>query len=185
MNSAARQVGVRATTSATWDLTRSAAASAAAVGVLLGLVRYGPTSQGIVTSCFLGALGAVAVIDFREHVVPVRLVIPAFALVLVLQLLLFPEHALEWILASGLAFAGLLALWLAKRDGIGLGDTTLGLLLGAGLGSDVVMAMFVGLLLLWPVAAYLLLRDGVDARKASVPLAPAFAIGAALVAVAG
>ena len=144
-------------------------------------MRFGFSARGLVTSCLLGVLGALAVIDFREHQVPPQLVLPATGVLLGLQLALFPEQALEWVLASLLAFAGLAALWLIKRDGIGLHDATLGLLLGAGLGTDAALAMFFGFLAIWPAAVYLLVRDGIDARKASVPLAPAFAIGAALV----
>jgi hypothetical protein len=112
-------------------------------------------------------------------------VIPAAGAVLALQLALFPDRTVEWVLGSLLAFAGLGALWLVKRDGLGLGDATLGLLLGAGLGADVALAMLFGGLAIWPAAVYLLLRDGLDARKASIPLAPAFAIGAALVLLSG
>jgi leader peptidase (prepilin peptidase)/N-methyltransferase len=176
--------GVPRAAPAAWSLTRSAAAVAAGIGALAGLARFGVTSRGLVASCLLGVLGALAVIDFREHVVPIRVVLPAAAVLLLLQLALFPDQALEWVLASVLAFAGLAALWLIKRDGLGLADATLGLLLGAGLGGDVAIAMFFGFLAIWPAAVYLLVRDGVDARKASVPLAPAFAIGAALVVLA-
>lgn len=168
-----------------WDAARTLTTGAAAVGAVLGLARYGFTARGLITACLLGVLGAVAVIDFREHIVPVRIVLPASALLLVLQLVLFPAQALEWVLASALAFGGLFLLWLVKRNGIALEDATLGLLLGAGLGADVAVAMLVGFLALWPAAIYLLLRDGVDARKATVPLTPALAIGAVLVVVAG
>ena len=164
-----------------WDAARALTAGAAAVGAVLGVARYGLTSRGLVAACLLGVLGAVAVIDFREHIVPVRVVVPASAVLLVLHLVLFPAHALEWVLAPALAFAGLVSLWLVKRDGIALEDATLGLLLGAGLGADVAVAMFLGFLALWPAAVYLLLRDGVGARKATVPLTPALAIGAVLV----
>jgi prepilin signal peptidase PulO-like enzyme (type II secretory pathway) len=181
VSGAARWAGIPGTATASWSVTHSAAAAAAGIGVLASLVRNGFTPRGVASSCLLGVLGALAVIDFREHVVPVRLVLPATGVLLALQLVLFPDQALEWVLASVLAFAGLAALWAVKRDGIELRDATLGLLLGAGLGSEVAVAMFFGFLAIWPAAVYLLLRDGVDARKASVPLAPAFTIGAALV----
>ena len=179
MSWVAGKAGASGPSRAVWPVTRSAAAMAAGLAGLAGLARFGFTARGLVTSCLLAVLGALAVIDFREHVVPVRVVLPASAVLLALQLALFPDRALEWVLASVLAFAGLAALWLLRHDGLGLADTTLGLLLGAGLGSDVALALFFGFLAIWPGAVYLLLRDGVEARKASVPLAPAFAIGAA------
>jgi prepilin signal peptidase PulO-like enzyme (type II secretory pathway) len=54
----------------------------------------------------------------------------------------------------------------------------LGLLLGAGLGMDVVQALLIGLLAAWPLAGYVLVRDGRDATRLAVPLAPFLAIGA-------
>ncbi len=184
MNWVVSKAGASGTAPAEWDVTRAAAAGVAGIGALAGVAHYGFSSRGLVTSCLLGVLGAVAVIDFREHVVPVRLVVPASALLLVMQAVLFPDQALECLVASVLAFGGLCGLWLVKRDGIALSDATLGLLLGAGLGSDVATAMFFGFLAFWPVAVYLVLRDGTEARKASVPLAPAFAVGALLVSFA-
>ena len=73
----------------------------AAIGVLAALIRFGPSSEGVVTAALLGSLGVLAVIDFREQVVPNRIVLPAAALVLGLQLALFSDQALEWVLAVG------------------------------------------------------------------------------------
>jgi leader peptidase (prepilin peptidase)/N-methyltransferase len=167
------------------NVTRTAAIAAGAVGILAGLVRFGPSSRGLVTAVLLGSLGVLAVIDWRHHVVPNRIVLPAAALVLGLRLALFPDRALEWILASVLTCAILLALSMLKRDSLGAGDAKLGLLLGAGLGSDVAVAMLIGVVAVWPVAAYLVFHEGVDARKKAIPLAPAFAFGAAVVALSG
>jgi leader peptidase (prepilin peptidase)/N-methyltransferase len=155
------------------------AAAAAAFAVL------GIGARGIVAACFLGALGMLAVVDWRTHLLPNRIVLPAAAAVLILQVSLFPDDALEWVLASVGCFAILLALALVKPGGIGMGDAKLGLLLGAGLGLDVAMAMLIGCLALWPVAAYIVARDGLDARTRALPLGPALALGAALVTLTG
>jgi leader peptidase (prepilin peptidase)/N-methyltransferase len=154
-------------------------AGVAAGGLALAVV--GVDSRGIVAALFLGALGALAVIDFQTHLLPNKIVLPAAALVLALQLALFPDDSVEWIVASLGCFFVLVLIALAKPGGIGMGDAKLGLLLGAGLGAEVTMALLYGCLLLWPVAAYLLLRDGADARKAVLPLGPALAVGAAIV----
>jgi hypothetical protein len=45
--------------------------------------------------------------------------------------------------------------------------------------------MLIGVVAVWPVAAYLVFHEGVDARKKAIPLAPAFAFGAAVVALSG
>jgi len=148
---------------------------------LFTLAVLGLGSRGVVGIVFLGALAALAVIDFRTHTIPNRIVLPSAALVLTLQLALFPDQALEWVLAAFGAAALLLALALAKPSGIGMGDVKLGLLLGAGLGWDVAVAMLIGAIALWPFALWVVLHDGVDARKQTLPLGPALAFGAAIV----
>lgn len=166
------------------NFTRTAAIAGAVIGVLAGLIRYGPTSEGIVTAVLLGALGALAVIDFRHQVIPHRIVLPAAAAVLALRLGLFPDDALEWMLAALGTFVLLLSIALIRRDSIGVGDAEVGLLLGAGLGIDVAYAILIGVLALWPVAGYMVLKGGVEARKTALPLTPALALGAAIVALA-
>ena len=150
-------------------------------GAVAALAVLGSGSEGLVAACFLGALGVLAVIDYRTHLLPNRIVLPAAALVLGLQLALFPGDALEWILAAVGAFAVLLVLALTRPGGLGMGDAKLGLLLGAGLGLDVATALFIGCLALWPVAVYILAREGLDARSRALPLGPALAFGAAVV----
>ena len=158
---------------------------AGGVGALAALARFGFSSEALVTACFLAALGVLAVIDYRRRLIPNVIVLPAAALVLGLQLALFPDRALEWVLASLGCFALLFVLTLLKPGGLGMGDVKLGLLLGAGLGMDVALALLLGFLALWPVAVYLVLTDGPEARKQTLPLGPALALGAAIVALAG
>jgi leader peptidase (prepilin peptidase)/N-methyltransferase len=159
---------------------------AGAVGALAALARFGFSSTALVTACFLAALGVLAVIDYRRRLLPNVIVLPAAALVLALQLALFPDRALEWILAALGCFTLLLLLTLLKPGGLGMGDVKLGLLLGAGLGADVAVALLLGFLALWPVALYVVLTtDGPEGRKQTLPLGPALALGAALVALAG
>lgn len=177
---ASKEAAVAAVKTTTW-----LAVAAGAVGVLAALIRFGPSSEGVVTAVLLGSMGALAVIDFREHVVPIRVALPAGALVLGLQLALFSDHSLEWILSAAVTCGALLAVSLFRRDTLGPGDAQLGLILGAGLGTEAAFAILVGVLALWPYAAFLVLSEGVDARKKAIPLAPAFAFGAAVVALSG
>jgi len=157
------------------------AVGAGAVAAFFTLAVLGLGSRGIVGACLLGALAVLAVIDFKTHTLPNRIVLPSAGLVLTLQLLLFPGDAVAWVVASLGAAALLLALALAKPGGIGMGDVKLGLLLGAGLGADVTVAMLIGVLALWPSALWVVLHGGVDARKKALPLGPALALGAAVV----
>ena len=167
------------------ELLNQPALATALVAVVVALVRFGVTPRGLVMACFLGALGALAVIDLQRHLLPNAIIYPAAALVLGLQLVLFPDQALEWVVASVGCFAVMLILSLIKPGGLGMGDVKLGLLLGAGLGEDVVLAVFLGFLLLWPVALWILVSGGLEARKRALPLGPALALGAAVVALAG
>jgi leader peptidase (prepilin peptidase) / N-methyltransferase len=158
---------------------------AAAVGALAAIARFGFTSAALVTACFLAALGVLAVIDLQRGIVPDRIVLPAAGLVLALQLALFPDHSLEWVL-SAVGCAGVLfALTLLKPGGLGMGDVKLGLLLGAGLGLEAAPALLIGCLALWPVAVWIVLRGDADARTQTLPLVPAVAFGALVVVLAG
>jgi leader peptidase (prepilin peptidase) / N-methyltransferase len=114
-------------------------------------------------------------------VIPDRIVLPAAALVLVLQVAFYPEHATEWVGASLGAALFLLVPALIYPAGMGLGDVKLALLIGAMLGLDVIPALLLGFLSLWPIAAYLIYVHGWSARKAKVPLGPSLAFGAILV----
>ena len=71
-------------------------------------------------------------------------------------------------LASLGTFAALLVLALIRPGGLGMGDVKLGLLLGAGLGAQVVGAVAIGFAAIWPVAIWLLAppRHG---RRSSEP----------------
>lgn len=158
---------------------------AAAAGVAAGLARFGASDEGLVCAWVLGSLGLLAWVDLRHETIPNLLVLPAAAVALALQLALFPDDAVEWLVAAGGCFLALLAVALVRRGGIGVGDVKLGLLLGAGLGSEVVTAVLIGFLALWPVAAWIVLRDGSGGRTQTLPLTPALALGAALVLLSG
>jgi prepilin signal peptidase PulO-like enzyme (type II secretory pathway) len=164
------------------NTTWLAALTAGWVGVFAGFARFGFDSHGVVIAVLLGSVAALAVIDFRHQVVPSVVVLPAAAAVLALRLALFSGDSLEWVLAA-LATSGLLlAFALLKRDSLSTGDAKVGFLLGAGLGVDVAVAMLIGVLALWPFAAYLVWSGDADARKQAIPLTPALALGAAIVA---
>ncbi|HEX6652801.1 MAG TPA: hypothetical protein VF072_08660 [Thermoleophilaceae bacterium] len=167
------------------NLARFAPPAAAGAGVVMAVARFGADSHALVAAVLLGALGFLAVVDVQRRVIPMTVVLPSAALVLILQLLLFPEDALEWVLAALITGGALLVLSLVKRDSVERGDAAVGLLIGAGLGTEAALAMLVGCLLLWPVAGYVVLKGGADARKMAIPLTPALALGTAIVLLAG
>jgi leader peptidase (prepilin peptidase) / N-methyltransferase len=58
-----------------------------------------------------------------------------------------------------------------------MGDVKLGLLLGAMLGRYALLALFVGLVALLPVAVGVLVRHGRAGRTVALPFAPFLALG--------
>ena len=143
---------------------------------LLG--RYGFNAQGVVYAFLAVVLVLVSAIDLERRIIPNRIVLPALAIVLVLQLAFHPEGALEWILASFGAGLFFLIPLLIYPSGLGLGDVKLAMLLGAALGMDVMGALLIGLLAGAAAAIVILLRDGFAGRKTAIPFGPFLAFGA-------
>jgi leader peptidase (prepilin peptidase)/N-methyltransferase len=157
----------------------------AAVLALVTLVHLGLNPHGVIGAGFTATLVVLAAIDLRHGLLPNRIVLPAAAAVLVLQIGFYPGDAAEWVLAS-LGAAGFLLLpSLINASGIGMGDVKLALLLGAMLGGGVIAALLLAFLSLWPVAIYLIATHGWGARKQAVPLGPSLAFGSIVVLLLG
>jgi leader peptidase (prepilin peptidase) / N-methyltransferase len=153
----------------------------ASVLAVCTLVQLGLSAHGIIGAGFVATLVVLAAIDIRHRRIPNRIVLPAAAAVLILQIAFYPDQTTEWIVASlGTALFLFLPL-LVFPAGMGMGDVKLALLIGAMLGEDVIPALLVGFLSLWPVAVYLIATQGWSARKATVPFGPSLAFGAILV----
>jgi leader peptidase (prepilin peptidase)/N-methyltransferase len=157
---------------------RYAAALAVAVP-LAGLVvaRFGLTGRAAVGVFFVASLSLLSATDIAERRLPNRIVLPSAALVLAAQALLFPDRALEWTLAALGASLALLVPLLVRPDALGMGDVKLALLLGAALGSAVVVALVLAFLAAAVYAVTLLARHGAAARSRTMPLGPFLALG--------
>ena len=143
---------------------------------LLG--RYGFTGKGFIYAFVAVVLVLVSAIDLERRIIPDKIVLPAIAIVLTAQIALYPDQALEWIVAAaGCGLFFLLPL-VVYPTGLGFGDVKLGVLIGATLGLDVMGALFIGLLAGAAVAAYILFRQGTAARKATIAFGPFLAFGA-------
>jgi leader peptidase (prepilin peptidase)/N-methyltransferase len=154
------------------------AALAGLAAAALVVAHFGAGARALVGVVLVAALALLAVTDIERRTLPNLIVLPAFAIVLALQLILFPERAHEWILASlGVGLILLIAA-LAKPGGLGYGDVKLGLLLGAGLGEDVVLCLVIAGFAMWPVAVHLYIRHGRAAGRMSLPFEPFLAVGA-------
>lgn len=165
--------------------TRLGSAVAAAFASILVVAHYGFGGRALVGVVLVGSLTALAVIDLERRPIPNGIVVPSICVVLGLQLLLFPDQTVEWIGAAAVVGVILLPGALTKRGGLGYGDVKLGVLVGAGLGADVVTCLAVAVIAMWPVAAYLCFRHGRAARTMALPFGPFFALGAVVALLTG
>lgn len=140
-----------------------------------------PLDRALVAAFTAAVLVVVSAIDVERRIIPNRIVLPAAAVVLVAQLALFPDQALEWLLAAIVAPLVFMIPQLLGRSWMGMGDVKLALLLGAALGWGVVGAVAVAFLCTLPVSVVVLLRGGLAARKTAIPFGPFLSLGALFV----
>lgn len=154
------------------------ALAVAAPVVALAIVRFGASGRAAVAAFFITSLCLAAAADVAERRLPNRIVLPSFVVILAAQTALYPDRALEWILAAVGGSAALLLAHLANPSGLGFGDVKLALVLGAALGAAVVAALVVASLAAAAYAAVLLVRTGGAARHTAIPFGPFLAFGA-------
>jgi leader peptidase (prepilin peptidase) / N-methyltransferase len=160
-------------------LLRSAAPAAlvAFAVVVLAFVAL-PLDHALVAALTGATLVVISAIDIERGIIPNRIVLPAAAIVLVAQIALFPERSGEWALAAILAALFFLIPNVLSRKLMGMGDVKLALLLGAALGWQVVGAVALAFLCVFPVALFALARGGLAARKTTIPFGPFLSLGA-------
>ena len=147
-------------------------------------LRFGLTPEAAVAAFFCSVLVAISAIDIEHRIVPNRIVIPSFVVVLVAQTAIEPSP--EWALGALGASGFLLAAALVYPAGMGMGDVKLALLLGAMLGRLVTVGLLLGMLFaLVPAAALAIRYGGGRARKMTLPFAPYLALGAVVALFAG
>ena len=151
--------------------------------VVACVVAFRLTAEAALAAGFCAVLLTLSLIDAQRRIVPDRIVLPAAGVVLVAHTAI--EPSLEWLVWSLLAAGALFLAVLAYAQGLGLGDVKLALLLGAGLGASVTVAMMVGLLAALVPAVILFARYGAAARKLGVPLVLFLSLGAVFALFAG
>jgi leader peptidase (prepilin peptidase)/N-methyltransferase len=147
------------------------------------VLAFGLSGRTVVAAFFCAVLVAVSAIDLTHRIIPNRIVLPAFVLVLPAQTLLepSPQWALGALGASGFLFLAVLA----YPAGMGMGDVKLALLMGAALGKSVGPALMLGMLFALVPAVFLLARHGAAARKMGIPFGPFLALGSVVALFAG
>jgi leader peptidase (prepilin peptidase) / N-methyltransferase len=149
----------------------------AAAALLVGAAaKFGFTLDAALAGAFCLVLVVLAAIDIGHRIVPNRIVVPAAAVALAAQTALHPSP--EWALGAAGAFLFFLVAALVHPGGIGMGDVKLAALLGAVLGTNVVVGIAVGLLASIVPSFVLFALHGGKARKMAIPLVPFLAIGA-------
>ena len=154
-----------------------------AVLTALSFVSFGFEPKALVVAFASCTLAVLSFIDIEHRLLPNRIVLPAFAIVLVAQLAIEPDRAVEWLLAGPAAAAFLAAPLIVRRDAMGLGDVKLALLLGAAIGWKVFLGIVLGCFAMLPFAAAMLVRDG-SVKGATLPFGPFLAFGTVLILLA-
>jgi leader peptidase (prepilin peptidase) / N-methyltransferase len=139
------------------------------------VLTFGLTADTLVAAFFCAVLVAVSAIDVEHRIIPNRIVLPATVVVLVANTALHPSP--RWALGALGASGFLFAAALAYPAGMGMGDVKLALLMGAALGTNVSVALMVGMLAAMVPGLYLMARHGAKARKMGIPFGPFLAIG--------
>jgi leader peptidase (prepilin peptidase) / N-methyltransferase len=146
----------------------------ALLGGASGLV-FGFTLEAAAAALFCWVLVVVTRTDFETRLIPDKIILPAAVVVLALRTI--DDPSVEWILSALVAGLVLFLIVLIYPRGLGMGDVKLSTFLGAGLGINVIVAMFVGFFVAFVPALVLFVRHGRDARKESIPLGPFLALG--------
>ena len=166
------------------DLPRRSQVTAAGAGVVLAagcFARFGLSAHALVGAILAVALVLLTAIDLQRRLLPDVIVLPTLAVVLILQIAFYPEHALEWVLAALAAALFFFVPLLVYPAGMGMGDVKFAALLGAALGKSVAAAIAVGLVAGGAFALLVIAREGVGARKKAVPFGPFLALGGLVV----
>jgi leader peptidase (prepilin peptidase) / N-methyltransferase len=139
-------------------------------------VEFGASSRSLIGAIFCPVLILLAAIDARHRLLPNAIVFPS---VLALGLVLAATDASGFLehLEAGLALGGFLFLFAVFPSGLGMGDAKVGFLLGLALGARTLSAMMIALFGLFVAALWIISRQGVSARKQSIPFGPFLALG--------
>ena len=107
------------------------------------VVAFGPSLHALAAAIFCVALVVISATDLEHRIVPNKVVLPAAAVVLALQLAWHPT--IQWPAAGLGAALFLFIAALAYPRGMGMGDVKLALLLGVGVGRAVPVALFLAM----------------------------------------
>jgi prepilin signal peptidase PulO-like enzyme (type II secretory pathway) len=145
--------------------------------VAASFVSFGATGWGVLGAVFCPVLVLLGAIDLEHHLLPNDIVLPA-ALAIAVIILIEDAGAFLPHLVAALSLAlFFLTFALLFRGGLGMGDVKLGFVVGLALGLSTLPAMFLAFTGLFVSAVWVLVKDGLSARKRALPFGPFIAIG--------
>jgi leader peptidase (prepilin peptidase) / N-methyltransferase len=157
-------------------------AATALLGAVCGLA-FGFSFEAAIACAFCWLLVVVTRTDLEHRLIPNRIVIPGAVVVLAARTI--DDPGVGWALGALGAGLVLFVLALVYPGGLGMGDVKLAVLLGAGLGLAVIVALLAGFAAAFVPALTLLIRHGPAARKRTIPLGPFLALGGVVALFAG
>ena len=165
-----------------WTLRyRGLIAAVAVVMAVLAYTSYRSAAQGVIALFIAAVVVVLAAVDIQRGIIPNQLVLPATAIVFIARVVTTPNRTIELLLVAlgaGLAF---LIPNLISSSLIGMGDVKFIAFLGAGMGLAAIGATIVAFLAVFPVAIVIVLRNGIAARKSTIPFGPFLALGALVI----
>jgi leader peptidase (prepilin peptidase)/N-methyltransferase len=154
--------------------------SVTGVAYALAMWHFGVSWMLVVAWAFIGALVAIAFIDYDHMIIPSWIVFPGAAIGLGASVALHPERWWVYLVAAagGAAFFFMLVL-LWPGGGMGMGDVYMALFLGVVLGASILVALFAAFLVGSIVGIYMMVFLK-RSRKTKVPFGPFLAMGGVL-----
>jgi len=159
---------------------RAIVALASVALAICSVVDFGASGRALVGVVLCPVLVLLAAIDLQHRVLPNGIILPAVLAVGLIVAAADPAGFLEH-LYSALALFGFLFVFAAVvPGGLGMGDAKLGFLLGLALGSRTLPAMLATFAASFLAALWILFRQGLSARKQTIPFGPYMALGGIL-----
>lgn len=156
----------------------------AGLAFLAAFIVFGVGWHTLVVWVFVAVLIAVGFIDYDHQEIPVKITLPAAAILLCASIALTPEAWWKYLIATFGAAAFLFIIVIAWPGGMGMGDVYLALLMGAVLGVSVTIALFAAFLIGAVSGIMLMVLKGYG-RKTKIPFGPFLAIGSVVAVFAG
>jgi len=144
---------------------------------VLAFWLFGLDWRLLVAWAFIAAMVAVAFIDIDHMIIPNVIALPGAAIGLAASVALDPPRWWVFLVSSVGAAVFIFALVMLWPGGMGPGDVTMALFMGAVLGPSVIVAVFIAFLVGSFYGVYLMVVLK-RSRKARVPFGPFLALGA-------